>query len=247
MKNNDLIKRDENFVSEISNLVNKLKQPGSDLYRSASFLKEKRLQLLNGELPEDEQFNQLLEEYLKELGCWLKEISFLANYRLASIKGIDLDYWLGSAKNFVHTYGELHGVYNQHNSEQKDLMTQSIKDVFTYSRSVLFFKGNNIADCLNQIKGNTEDENKHFLSLSPLIIDHSVLVEKEETKKQTPEIYYYTGYESNTYHFSYYKNELVYKTCGELSSNKSIVVKKQNDNLPKFDELFAQLEQIRTN
>ena len=93
-----------------------------------------------------------------------------------------------------------------------------------------------MATCLNNI-----GKQDNYLSLSPLIIDQSVLVEKET---QTPEIYYYIGKAKRQYLFAQYKNELAFGTTTQLSSNKTINVKAQNINQPKLDGLFEQIAQI---
>lgn len=235
----DIIKNNENFVSEIPELINKLKKTGSNLNGAVLFLTKIRNQLLNQEILEDENLDQLLNEYLTALVFWLRNIAFLAKYRLASIKDINLNYRLGSAKNFVHLYGELHGMYSELYGEEGDFMTHSIQDFFTYNKSVLLFKGSDIANCLNQIRGI-----ENYLSLSPLIIDQSVFAEKET---QTPEIYYYTGNNDNRYYFNQYKNELEYVNDKEFNSNKSMEVKMQNNNQPKLNDLYLQLEEVLQN
>ncbi|MGB0930803.1 MAG: toll/interleukin-1 receptor domain-containing protein [Chitinophagales bacterium] len=231
-----LLGKEGNFMVEISNFVVELTNTQSDLYGVSLFLEKNRYKLLKDKIQEDELLDQLLNEYLTALVFWLRKIAFLAKYRLVSIKDINLNYRLGSTKNFVHLYGELHGMYSETYSEQGDFMTHSIQDFFTFNKSVLLFKGRDIENCLNNIN----DQNS-YLSLSPLIIDQSVFAEKET---QTPEIYYYIGKDKRRYHFAQYKNELVYGTKKESSSNKTLKVKVQNNNQPKLDELFEQMEGV---
>ena len=232
----DLLSNKDNFVSELPDFVEELGDTESDLYEVALFLEKNRRKLLQNAIAEDEHLNQLLDEYLAALVYWLGYIAFLAKYRLVSIKDINLNYRLGSAKNFIHLYGELHGMYNENHGEEGDFVSHSIQDFFTYNKSVLLFKGRDINTCLNNI-GN----NSNYLSLSPLIIDQSVFAEKET---QTPEIYYYIGKAKRRYLFAQYKNELAFGDAADLSSNKSIKVKVTNINQPKLDELFEQMEQI---
>ncbi len=78
-------------------------------------------------IAEDEKLPGLLDEYLTALVYWLRNISFLANYRLVSIKEINLNYRLGTAKNFVHLYGELHSMYNEAGSSDGDYKSKSIE------------------------------------------------------------------------------------------------------------------------
>lgn len=234
---NNLLSNSENFVSEIPAFVNKLEDDQhSSLRAVALFLQSKRLQLLKGEIAEDAYLNQLLDEYLTALAYWLRKIAFLAKYRLASIKDINLNYRLGSAKNFVHIYGELHGWYSKVYQDDFDYQQQSITNFFTFNKSVLLFKGSNISTSLENMEAAD-----NFLSLSPLIIDQSVFTQKET---QTPEIYYYTHKSKASLHFAYYKNELNYNDEAAIESNKSIEVKMQNNQQPKLDDLFEQFEQV---
>ncbi len=233
---NSLLTKNGSFMAEISDFVAELTDNESDLYGAALFLEKNRSKLLKGDILEDEDLDQLLNEYLTALVFWLRNIAFLAKYRLVSIKDINLNYRLGSTKNFVHLYGELHGMYSEVYGEQGDFMTHSIQDFFTFNKSVLLFKGRDIENCLNNI-----NDHNSYLSLSPLIIDQSVFAEKET---QTPEIYYYIGKDKRRYYFAQYKNELVYGNAKESSSNKTLKVKMQNNNQPKLDELFEQMEQV---
>lgn len=232
----DLLAGSKNFVEEIPALIDKLNNPVSNLKAAAFYLENKRKLLLQGKITNDEHLDKLLDEYLTALIFWLRNIAFLAKYRLASIKDINLNYRLGSAKNFVHIYGELHGMYSTLFGEEGDFITHKVQDFFTYNKSVLLFKGSDIAKCLNNM-----NDSSNYLSLSPLIIDQSVFAEKET---QTPEIYYYTGKEKNGFHFAHYKNELVYKKDEQKNSNKAIKVNVQNNQQPKLDELFVQLEEV---
>ncbi len=226
----------KSFIPEIANLVEELFDPDSDLYSTALFLDQKRSALVLNEIPEDETLPALLDQYLTALVYWLRNIAFLAKYRLVSIKDINLNYRLGTAKNFIHLYGELHGMYSELLAEQHDFSSYSIEDFFTYNQSVLLFEGNNIANCLESIA-----DTESYISLSPLIVDLSVYLEKET---QTPEIYYFTGQSKRRYAFAQYKNELVYGEMNRKKSNKLLQVKRQNLRQPKLDELHEQLEHV---
>ena len=82
-----------------------------------------------------------------------------------------------------------------------------------------------------------------FISLSPFIIDQSVYAGKPT---QTPEIYYYAGYDKTArqYNYAQYKNELAFGGSGDITSNKSLAVLEQNNNQPPLDDLFEQLEDV---
>jgi hypothetical protein len=236
----DLLRKQEMFMPEIGDFVTALSDTKTALYNTALFLDNNRRYLLNQTIPEEEQLPNLLDEYLTALVFWLRQLSFLANYRLVSIKDISLSYRMGTPKNFVHLYGELHGMYKQTESEEDDYNARVIEGLFTYNQSVLLFKGRNADTCLDQIH-----QPNSYLSLSPLVIDQSVFLEKPT---QTPEIFYYTGIGSNSrqYHFAQYRNELLYDDRVSKESNKTLVVHPQNNRQHKLDELFEHLEQVCT-
>lgn len=231
-----LLAQEKPFVPEIANFTTDLSDIKSDLFEVALFLDNYREDLLNNKLPSTENLTQLMEEYRTALVYWLREMAFMAKYRLVSIKDINLNYRLGTAKVFVHSYGELHGIYDT-TSIGEDYTNYEVQDTFTYNHSVLLFNGRNIESCLEKMY-----EEQNYLSLSPLLIDQSVFAEKS---KQTPEIYYYTGSNKREYHFALYKNEVDSENPQkEPSSNKKLMVKLQNNKQPKLDELFEHLEDI---
>ena len=233
----DILKEEKVFIPEIKYFVAELSDTSSDLYGTALFLEKYRNELLENNIPKDEKLNQLLDEYLTGLVYWLRKISFLAKYRLMSIKDISLNYRMGTPKNFVHLYGELHGMYREAYTGEEDYNAFSIEGEFTFNQSVLLFKGSNVESCLEKIADSTT-----YISLSPLVIDFSVYSEK---KTQTPEIFYYIGKDSSgrQYRFAQYKNELSFDDV-IISSNKEILVKAQNNQHPKLDDLYVQLEQV---
>ncbi len=229
----DLLRDKAPFIPEIAVLVDELSDTKSDLYGTAVFLHHHRDRLLKNAVPENEPLGSLLDEYLTALVFWLRHISFLAKYRLVSIKDIHLKYRLGTAKHFVHQYGELHGIYT---TEDYEYPEYSIENLFTYNQSVLLFKGSNVKDCLDHI-----GDESTYISLSPLVIDQSVFANKET---QTPEIYTYTGCSLRQYHFAQYKNELAFGERTDIPSNKQIRIKAANISQPKYDELFEQMERV---
>lgn len=236
LQSTEALQENANFMPEIKSFVTELFDPDSDLYNTALFLDQKRSALILNQIPEDESLSTLLDQYLTALVFWLRNITFLAKYRIVSIKDINLDYRLGTAKNFVHLYGELHGMYSEVFADQNDFISYSIEDFFTYNQSVLLFKGSNIESCLENIA-----DSESYLSLSPLIVDLGVYLEKET---QTPEIYYFTGQVQRQYTFAQYKNELVFGDQESKKSNKLLLVKRQNIRQPKLDELYEQLEHV---
>ena len=227
--------RDNNFATEITDFVAELQDTENDLYSVALYLDKIRRQLINNQLQENESLQQLLGEYRTTLIFWLRKLAFIARYRLVSMKEINIQYRLGAtAKEFIHYYGELHGVYDGTVVDGEDYTTFSVKDFFTYNHSVLLFKGTNIDASLN-----TMYNNKNYISLSPLIIDQSVFAAK---MTQTPEIFNFMGMSGRSYHFAQYKNELPVSEQKITTSNKNLIIKKENLNQPKLNELFDHLE-----
>jgi hypothetical protein len=224
------------FLKEINSFIEELTDTESALYGTALYLEDQRRKLMANAIAEDENLPQLLDEYLTALVYWLRKISFLCKYRMVSIKEINLNYCLGTAKNFVHLYGELHGLYNEGGFADEDYIAKSIEDFFTYNKSILLFRGSDVSSGMDKIR-----EQNAYLSLSPLVIDQSVYAEK---LTQTPEIFYFAGYEKakRQYNYVQYKNELVFKD--PIVSNKSLKVMAQNTNQHRFNELFEQLEEI---
>jgi hypothetical protein len=233
-----ILQGEDSFMLEVEDFVDELKDTEDDLYATTLFLEKHRNLLLSGKIEQDESLNQLLDEYLTALVYWLRRISFLAKYRLVSIKDINLKYQLGTTKNFVHLYGELNGIYSESLSIGEDYNVLAIQDVFTFNQSILLFKGNNVETCLKNIK-----DPDSYLSLSPLIIDQSVYSEKQT---QTPEIYYFIGHGKRQYNFAQYKNELKYEKTKvrNRTPNKFLRIKRQNNRQPKLDELYDQLEKV---
>ena len=226
------------FIKEIDKFVEELTDTESDLYGTVLYLDDHRRRLMANSIPEDDSIPGLLDDYLTALVFWLRKVSFLARYRLISIKEINLNYRLGTAKNFVHLYGELHGLYSEGGSSDEDYNTKSIENSFTYNKSILLFRGNDVSSGMDKIQ-----DMKEYLSLSPLVIDQSVYAGKPT---QTPEIFYYSGYEKakRQYNYSKYKNELAFGGRGDIVSNKYLKVLSQNNNQPRLDELFEQLEEL---
>lgn len=222
------------FIPEISEIVRELSDTGSDLYGTTVFLHSYRTKLLKNTVPvSGNQLDKLLDEYLTALVFWLCRLAFLYEYRLVSIKEINLKYRLGMDRYFVHHYGELHGIYS---NDEFDYADFPIKDLFTYNQSVLLFRGSDMKECLKNIH-----DDSTYISLSPLVIDQSVFSVKET---QTPEIYYYTGHSERQYYFAQYKNELAFGETTEISSNKALYVREKNINQPKLNELYEQMERV---
>jgi hypothetical protein len=226
------------FVTEIQALAAELNDSGSELYATALYLEDQRLRLLHKDPALESGLEPLLDEYLTALVCWLRRLSFLAHYRMVSVKEINISYRMGTNKKFAHFYGELHSTYSEMDVEYSE---KRIDNFFTYNQSVLLFKGSDVAICMDSIGKESGDA---YISLSPLVIDQSVFYDKDK-QKQTPEIFYYTGCEKDgqQYHFAQHKNELELE--GEpLQSNKWLEVQKQNSKQYRLNELYTHLQLI---
>ncbi|HMQ59475.1 MAG TPA: hypothetical protein PKE06_02350 [Flavilitoribacter sp.] len=234
----DLLPEESSFVPQIAGLVKELTDTAGELFETAFFLDQQRRRLLAADIETDlDNLPQLLDEYRTALVYWLRKIAFLVRYRLVSIKDVSLNYRLGTTQQFVHLYGELHGVYDQLSSRSEDYNYISVEGVYTFSQSLLLFKGTDIQQCLQNI--NNRDT---FLSLSPLLIDQSVFSEKNT---QTPEVYYYTGQTAGLrqYNYAQYKNELPINSQ-PIISNKTLKVRSENSAQPKLNDLYEQLESL---
>lgn len=239
----DELPEEQAFMPEIYELLEEIVEEESDVRGTVLYLQSYRNKLLQGSIPTDEGLNQILDEYLTALVFWLRQLAFLTQYKLVSIKDINLKYQVGTAKTFVHIYGELHGMYRSNDTTFADTVTTpltayqySIDDKFTYNKSVLLLKGRNVASGFDKI-----EDSSSYLSLSPLIIDQSVFL---DSTTQTPDIYYYTGRGKRKYYYSHYRNELSLDAETTLPSHKEIIIKKQNTRVPLFDELYEQNQRI---
>lgn len=229
---------ENSFIKEINKFIAEFKDTESSLYGTGIYLQNQRKNLLNNRIENDDKLPALLDEYLTALAYWLRKLSFLAKYRMVSIKDINLNYRLGSTKNFVHLYGELHGIYAEGDTSNEDYNVKSIEGTFTFNKSILLFKGTDIGTCLDNIQNQAS-----YLCLSPLVIDQSVYAGKPT---QTPEIFYYAGFDKvkRQYNYAQYKNELAFDGKGDIVSNKYMGVQAQNNNQPRLDELFEQLDSV---
>lgn len=224
------------FMPQINDLVQEVSGIEGKLYDTVLFLNNNRAQLINGVIPENDTLEPLIDEYLTALVYWLRNIAFLAKYRLTSIKDIGIDYRLGTPKNYVHLYGELHALYKEKEkgTQSTEYKSYVITDDFTFNQSVLLFSGSDMKTNFDRIHNEVM-----YISLSPLIIDYSVFA---LSVKQTPEIMYFTGTRGNQFVFAHYRNELPLDENVE-KSNKQIIVK-ENNRHDKLDELFEDMERL---
>jgi hypothetical protein len=223
------------FVKEMNQFTQDLADEDNDLFDYAKTMENLRRKLLANSIEADDtvKLRNLLDKYLEALVYWLRKISFLARYQLVSVKEISLNYRLGTSKKFLHKLGELHGSY-----KSGDLQ---VEDSFTFNKSILLFKGNDLATSMSNIQNQNS-----YLSLSPLVIDQSAY---GDDSLQTPEIFYFAGYEKpedskRRYSFAKYTNELELAGMGTIKSNDAFRVFAENNEYGWRNDLFQQLESV---
>jgi len=231
-----LLQEAELFMPEINQFVQELSNTKSDLYRTHLFLENIRNKVVNGMIKDDIEVPGVIDEYLTALVEWLSNLTFISQYKMVSIKDINLEYRLGTVVRFEHVYGELNGVYEGGQRSEVRNTRISIKGLYTFNQSILLLKGQNVAQSL----ANIGDRNS-YISLSPLVIDMSVYA---GDPKQTPEIFFYSGLDINKrqYNFSHYRNELPFDG-NEITTNKFIEVKKINSKAA-LNTLFKCLDDL---
>ncbi len=233
----DALKGKSPFVPELMEFVNHLRNPGNELYVTTLFLKRIRNRLLQNSILEDEHLRVLIKEYLTAFVFWLRKISFLAGYRMVSIKDISLSYRLGTSKDFIHIYGELHGIFERDMGPKgANYITKALEDTFTYNKSILLLKGKNSDTGLEQIY----DPNS-YLSLSPLLIDESVLCGRFT---QTPEVFYFSGRHSGEIQYEKIKNDMVFGGKTRIETNDILSFRSHNHGLDWMDDFYDHLETV---
>ncbi len=255
------VEKEKRFVPEIVTLVNQLEKDNNPIFKAALFLQEKRNFVFKGIIPEDEYPHPkiLVDMCMQILIRWLRQLVFLARYKLISMKDIRLDYRLNSVVNFKFTWGELHGLYYNYSKKQ------DFEDSYTYSQSVLLTKKNKEEKL---VEGEISSL-KNFLPLSPFIIDKSVYMEgntnsgfdnNSKTMKQCPNLMYYLGMkfpnmelENNNadieyskgdfeYVFSELENELQYDVSKINNiSNKKLNVSEDNPSSYLLNNLYTDI------
>ena len=160
------------FVPQMEKFMKRLLDTESTLYATSLFLEAQRNRLIQGEVKAVE-LESLMPRYLTGLTYWLRNISFLAHYRMVSIKDINLSYRLGTGQSFDHLFGELHGIYSGASSEE-NIKSVIVDEHFTYNHSILLMDGKDVDTCMQKIH-----DPDSYLSLSPLLIDQVFLTAKK--------------------------------------------------------------------
>jgi len=172
-----LLDRKQNFIAEIRESVKRLRK-GESSFEHYQFLESVRLRLLNHEI-KDTEVRQLCFDTEAALTDLLIRASFLAKYRLLTIKDIRIFSPKFITPQFNHRLGEL-------NVPHKDYIWEDDRslNIYTDSHSVLL---------VQKTEGNELGE---FLNLSPFVIDKSAFL-----ASQVPAIYTFAYPQSGVYAF----------------------------------------------
>ena len=234
----EIIQTENNFVEEINTLVEDIKDRDEPISEAIFFMEAQRAKLLANKIPEDGQINDIMDAYNKALTYWLMELSFLGQYKLVSIKEIELKYKQGQEEQFIHHFGVLHGRYLEEvNKGSIDKYSQlQIKKHFTFNKSILLFNQKSNQGILSNL-----DHPDRYLSLSPVVIDLSVYSDKA---KQTPEIFYYSGKKNKRFNYAKYNNELITNDKENSRKNHFQIVSKTNNGYTLLNDLHDELKNI---
>lgn len=169
------------FIPEL-NLVQWNEAPESELPRAISYLEQLNLTLLEDTI-EEEHIKGLCLQAETQLGAFLKAFAFLARYKLAAIKNIEV------IKN-RHESAQY-----RHNQITLD-KALTVATVGAHPRDIVL---NNFTDnkCVLLMK-TADREVKDYLSLAPFILDKNSLINEKNTK-----LYLYSYQQGNAYIFHF--------------------------------------------
>ncbi len=149
------------FIEEFTHL-SKLFNEHGEFYEASIYLENIRGEILNVEKIDKQQANTLCKEVEKKLAVILKELGFLAKYRMASMKGVDyIKYKHNLEPKFQHNFVELLFRPSGMNLES------TTKDESVDNASVIFIHAK-------------EEGEFSYLNLSPFIIDINSFDEKAQ-------------------------------------------------------------------
>ncbi len=175
------------FIQEFSVLSQKFNEK-SDLFNACTFIESIRLDLENNPDIHEQKAKKLCIDLEKNLAIILKQIGFLAKYKMASMKSIEfIKYKHNKEPRFRHNFVELRYRPSGMNIESETL--ENSMD----NASVIFI--------------HKERDNTKYLNLSPFIID----VNSFDEKAQLADICLFLSYEKTINTFAY---RFVYKPIG---------------------------------
>ena len=155
----------------------------------------------------------------------ISKLDFLLNYKLVSVKDVNLSYRKYDPMSFNHSVSILQGTghtqYEVWDEVTEDWQRSFVRhDTAKNNRSILF------VNCKNS-------QEIDYLNLWPMIIDKNVL----EPKANTPQVFFYSGKDDNeNYLFQNIRDTEVIgtKTYNELEAFAA------TNKIEKFNEMFTQ-------
>lgn len=176
---------DDNGISYFLEELKSFKEentPESDFSMAYMFINALKQDLKNGRVDNNRLKNYCLQAE-EALGKILKTVAFLAKYKLATIKSIEVIQPRHEAPQYMHNHVDLSKAMTT--SEVEAVDTPEIFKSNTDSRSVLFLKTNG-------------DEILEYLSLSPFIIDLNALTNKKKSR-----LYLYRFQKGDNYYYEF--------------------------------------------
>ncbi|MCB0588189.1 MAG: CHAT domain-containing protein [Phaeodactylibacter sp.] len=155
------------------------------LYKAYIFMNSLYERILEEEV-EPEEVEQLCLEAEQYLGVILREVAFLAQYKLVTIKNIEIIKYRHETPSYRHHQIMLNRALTVASTGFTEV--GAVFNTFTDNKSVLFIKTDG-----SEIQG--------FLNLTPFIIDKNAL-----NSNYSSRLYLYAYQEKNTYHFQFLNN-----------------------------------------
>jgi len=206
------------FIRELPQTLMDLEE-NENVQKMFEFVETVRNRLNNKEIEEIEgaELSRKCEAILSEL---LIRNAFLAQYRLLTIKDINITRYRFRQPTFAHITGELHDLYVDN---LDDIQNIAALENYAYSHSVVLIK-----------KGyeNQLYEPENYLILSPLIIDRSAY----DIDKSTPEIYYLAWKTESCYTYANIK-------CDSIDPKESYFIDIEANNADEArNVIFEQMQ-----
>jgi hypothetical protein len=172
------------FIAEIETLARKLQDETSNTHKAWQFLERTRQQYLSNQQPND--FNKTLVLTEQALAVLLRDIAFMVNYEMVTVRDISIDKSRTAQETFELDLGRLHAADTIGLDMEKDAANRK-KATYTHSNAVILIRKNS--------------NFREFLDLSPFVIDKNTHLSRYASKFQIPDLYVY-GYETDdVYHY----------------------------------------------
>lgn len=172
------------FIAEIEALAYKLQDQTSNTYKAWQFFERTRRQYLTDHQPTD--FNKTLVLAEQALAVLLRDIAFMVNYEMVTVRDISINKSRTAQETFELDIGRLHAADTIGLDMEKDAANRK-KATYTHSNAVILVRKNS--------------NFREFLDLSPFVIDKNTHLSRYSSKFQIPDLYVY-GYETDeVYHY----------------------------------------------